>query len=248
MSLRRTFVAVALAASLVGLAACQASDEPTPTATASAEAAGFRVNDEPDAVAACLQPGDTALAMDTPGGQLDEAITYGDGDTAVILSHQAEQGPCAWDAYGRTLAERGYRVFIPALLVTPEGVLAPSVDWLTEQGVERYALVGASKGGAYSLAAAAHLSPAPALVAAVSSPTEYDPADALGEIGAITSPVLLIAGSDDDDFAAQAQALADAQPAATLLVVPSSAHGTELIATSPEAATALDDALADALG
>jgi pimeloyl-ACP methyl ester carboxylesterase len=145
------------------------------------------------------------------------------------------------------LAERGYRVFIPSLSGTPHAVIGAAVAWLTENGVTCYALVGASMGGGFVLSAAPALEPAPSLVAAISAGTDYAGTDVRDTIGDIAAPVLLIAGDGDKGFADEAKRLADARPDAELLVVASSAHGTQLLASDAQVAERLDAALAEAL-
>lgn len=245
MAGRRVLALISSSVLALSLAGCSSAVESA--GTSSSPQAGFVSSSEPHQVSGCLQEGDTALVLDAPGVPT-EALTFGDGPRTVILAHQAEQGPCAWDAYGRTLAERGYRVFIPSLTASPEDVMSAAVAWLGAAGVSEYAMVGASMGGAYVLSTAGELNPAPSVVVAISSPAQYNDIDALAGIRAITQPILLVAGTGDDDFADQARRLAEAQPDAHVLLVDSSAHGTALLATDTEVAAAVEAALTDAIG
>lgn len=230
-----------LAASLLGCQDGGPSSEPS----APAASARYVKAADPGAVAACLREGDTVLELaDSP--LPTQALAFGDGESAVILAHQAGQKPCAWADHGRTLAAQGHRVFIPTL-ITPESTMGAAVAWLREQGADRYALVGASMGGTFSLVATPGLDPAPRLVVALSSPAVYGSWDATGVIGGLAVPVLLLVGERDGSFAADARELAEAQPEAELLVVDASAHGIALIAADADVASRLDAALADAL-
>ncbi|MDO7883454.1 alpha/beta hydrolase [Salinibacterium soli] len=235
--------AIVTALALV-LGGCQPSTEPTvPSTEAEVAEFAFVESAEPDAVSGCLQPGDIALALDAPGVPT-EAIAYGEGDRGVILAHQSGQGPCSWDAYGRELAAGGYTVIIPMLTADAAPLLQAAADWLGSKGVEDYALVGASMGGAFVLAAGGSLSPEPAVVVALSPPVEHGGVDALAGIPAITAPVLIAAAEDDEDFADAARELAGAQPAAELLIVPGTAHGIALLASDESVAGAVREAVA----
>ncbi|MGX5682599.1 alpha/beta hydrolase [Schumannella luteola] len=234
-----TTVVLALA-----LTACHSSADPTASPTESSGAGHtFVENSEPDAVAGCLQPGDSALTLDAPGVPT-EAIAYGDGERGVILAHQSGQGPCAWDEFGRELAADGYTVIIPMLTAEPAPLLQAAADWLLDEGVENYALLGASMGGAFVLAAGGGLDPAPTAVIALSPPTEHGEVDALAGIPDIPTPVLIAAAEDDEDFAGAARTLTAAQPDAELLIVPGSAHGIALLGADDAVAAAVRGALA----
>lgn len=247
MSPRRLLLSAAAIAACAALAGCQAAEPPAESPT-TAPLPSYTVVDEPGGVAGCVHDGDTVLTLGDDPLPRSESLAFGEGESAVILAHQAGQRPCSWNDYGRELAARGFQVFIPSLTGTPDAVIGAAVVWLRENGVERYALVGASMGGTYVLAAAPALTPAPSLVVAISAPTEYAGADALSAISEIDAPVLLMAGNGDGDFPAQARELADAQPNAELLVATSNAHGIELRADNAPVAERLDTALADALG
>jgi pimeloyl-ACP methyl ester carboxylesterase len=240
-------LSAAAIAACVALAGCQAAEPPAESPT-TAPLPSYTVVDEPGGVAGCVHDGDTVLTLGDDPLPRSESRASGEGESAVFLAHPAGQRPCAWNEYGRELAARGMQVFIPSLTGTPDALIGAAVVWLTEHGVERYALVGASMGGTYVLAATPALTPAPSLVVAISAPTEYAGADALSAISEIDAPVLLMAGNGDGDFPAQARELADAQPNAELLVATSNAHGIELRANNAPVAERLDTALADALG
>ncbi len=246
--LRILSVVAAAAALSLALAACQGSSpEAAPESAAPAPLVPYTVADDAGVIAPCVQEGDTVLTLgDSP--LPTEALAFGAGERAVILAHQAGQRPCAWEEFGRELADAGYRVFIPSLSGTPEGVMGAAVAWLTDEGVRDYAIVGASMGGTFALAATPSLSPTPSLVVAISSPTVYGSSDALAAIEGVEVPVLLIVGDADGEFTGQVRQLAEARPAAELLVVPSAAHGIDLRASDAEAASRLDAALHDALG
>ncbi|WHM37796.1 hypothetical protein [Streptomyces sp. BPTC-684] len=60
--------------------------------------------------------------------------------------------------------------------------------------------MGASKGGTAVLKAATVLEPRPDAVVSLSGPTQYGSTDALAAAPGLTSPVLYMAGADDNPF------------------------------------------------
>lgn len=243
-SRRRRGLVVVCTLLALGLTACAPAANPRSLPSDAAASPGtatvpkFVVNDDPVVVSGCLQTGDTALVLDWPRART-EALSFGKGDRAVILGHQAEQRPCAWAAFGRELAAQGWRVFIPRLNYEALPLLQASVNWLVNNGVTSYTLRGASMGGTFILSAAPDLDPMPSGAVAISAPATYGSADAVGAIGRIQSPVTLIAADGDDDFAEQAHELKEHNPSATLLIVHASEHGTELLSTNAKVRSAV---------
>lgn len=164
--------------------------------------------------------------------------------TGVVLAHQNTGSLCEWLPFGKTLAQKGYRVL--AFDFAGEGDSdahggAGSVDqdvltaarWLRTQGVTDLVLMGASKGGTGSVAASQQLDPRPKAVVTLSAPTSFRGADALGAAPKVTFPILYCAGALDQPYADNAQELYDATPATVdrrLVIGPSAVeHGAYLL-------------------
>jgi dienelactone hydrolase len=184
----------------------------------------------------------------TDGTQL-AGVELGAGKTGVVLAHQNMSDLCEWLPYGKLLADRGYRVLAfdfagdgaSSTHLGGAGLLADDVLAATAHlrglGVTDIVLMGASKGGAASLAAAVALQPPPAAVVSLSAPATFSGADAASAVPKLKTPVLYLATENDHPFAETAKELYDATPATTeraIFVGIGSEHGTGLLA-SPEA-------------
>ncbi|MFD2764391.1 alpha/beta hydrolase family protein [Micromonospora eburnea] len=168
-------------------------------------------------------------------------IVLGSGATGVVLAHMAAGDVCQWLPFGRTLADRGYRVlafdFAGNGVSRGHGVpLARQVEAaasaLRADGASRIVLAGGSMGGAAVLAATPTLSPPPVAVIALSSPSSYQDADAAAAAPKITAPVLYGAGELEPSFSESARQMYAATPQSTqrqLVLVPTSAHGVNLL-------------------
>lgn len=112
-----------------------------------------------------------------------------------------------------------------------DGEVVAAVEHIRSRGAGDVVLMGASKGGTAIITAAGSISPAPKALVSLSAPGVYNAMDALEAAATLQSPVLYLAGKTDGQFAASAQQLYDATPAAsrTILVVDESAHGTGLL-------------------
>jgi pimeloyl-ACP methyl ester carboxylesterase len=179
---------------------------------------------------------------DPTGTRLAGAL-YGDGKTGITLAHMSDGDACAWEPHARLLADAGYRVVIFYFQANgdsdgaaADGDLSDNVvgaaKLLRDRGSDKVVLMGGSMGGAASVAAAPKLVPPPAAVISVSAPTVYPGAAALGAAPKVTVPVLYLVGEGDGTFPAQSRELYDATPAGhgrKLVIVPSSAHGINLL-------------------
>ena len=228
--------AVALAVVLLGTLGVAGCSGDGPAGPAAAEAPTF-----PDCPS--LIDGARPVYFTDPTGTRLAGAVRGTGRTGVVLSHMSDGDVCSWDPYARQLAEAGYRVLVLQFQAYGEsdgaagdGELADNVigaaNLLRREGVDGVALIGASMGGAASLAAATGLTPPAAAVISMSAPTVYPNADAMSAVPRLTVPVLYLVGETDGAFAANARELHAATPATTtreLVVVPSSAHGIFLL-------------------
>jgi pimeloyl-ACP methyl ester carboxylesterase len=195
---------------------------------------------------------------DAKGAEL-AGVMLGKGSTGVVLSHMSDGDICAWLAYGVQLARNGYRVIVyyfhgfgtsgAADGSTLDGDVVAAAGYLRAHGATKVALIGASMGATASVVAGAALQPPPAVVVSISGPEYYQGMDALAAAGKLRVPVLYAAGVTDGDFADNAQALYDATPPGTnrtLLVAPSSSHGTGLVGgPGSQVRDAIDKALRD---
>ncbi|MEH0473921.1 alpha/beta hydrolase [Streptomyces hayashii] len=187
----------------------------------------------------CLSAGQTAKSItfkDTGGNEVAGYQT-GTGKTGVVLSHQSNNNVCSWVAGADELAESGYRV----LAVDSTGSEVPeiegAVERLRKEGAQKVLLMGASKGGTASLAAAATVKPPVAAVVSLSGPGFYNSMDATGAIAKLTMPILLVAAQDDGQFAADARELdklARKSKDEKLVIVPGSAHGNDILLRQPD--------------
>lgn len=161
----------------------------------------------------CLESSDTKGYRGT--GKASDSIdmielppTHGPGTVGVLLSHQVDGGMCQLIGFGRRLAAQGYRVILPDYNTNDlVPVAASAADILMRDGARSTVLVGTSMGGTVSLAVAPKLPKPPRAIISLSGPTSYDDADAESHARDITSPVLLVAGADDDTYAQDAKSL-----------------------------------------
>lgn len=184
----------------------------------------------------------TKVAFTAGDGARLVGIELGQGRTGVVLAHQNTSDLCEWLPYGKQLADKGYRVLAfdfageggsgdPESPPSLDGEVVAAVEHVRSRGAVDVVLMGASKGGTAILTAAASISPAPKALVSLSAPGRFDAMDAFTAVPTLQSPVLYVAGKGDGQFAASAQQLYDATPAAsrTLLIVDEGAHGTALL-------------------
>jgi dienelactone hydrolase len=178
-----------------------------------------------------------SVEFPTRDGQRRAGRLFGDGTTAVVLSHMGSAGASQndWTAFAEELARQGYQALTyerrETLREVWHDVLA-AADYLRTGGAERVVAAGASIGAMASLHAATQ--PDNGLhgviwLAGVIGNRHYEFQQ--GPVAAVTCPILLISG-DKDAYAAAADArrLHDwAKGASELLILPSARHGTEIL-------------------
>lgn len=187
---------------------------------------------------------------------------FGKGTTAVILGHQSNGDLCEWLPYARRLASTGYFVFAidfrghgfsqlrggPAAYRLPAD-LAAATKALRKLGKKKVFLVGASMGGVASLVAGANIKPPVEGVVSISSPARFMNMDAVATAPRLRVPVLYLAAAKDDnagyDFSQDAEELYARTAAADkrLQVLPGTAHGVGLIASSARAKSLVESFL-----
>lgn len=223
-----------------------AAETAAPVETAApieAEPLGVFAEAEPESQVPCLDEGFTHLAIEGEHGA--SAVTVGEGAVGIVLGHQSDGSMCQWADEAVLLAERGYAVILPSLRLRDQvGAFLAAEQWLRAGGAIEVVLAGPSMGGTIAIAAAAAAEVAPAAVIAVSSPAALGRLDAAAGAPRVDAPTLLLAGSNDRDYAAQAAELEAALGGeVTLRVFDSGAHGVQLV-DMPEAQGAIDDFLA----
>lgn len=180
-------------------------------------------------------------------GESPDAFVLGDGTAAVVLLHQSDGRACAWADFAETVAGEGYVVIVPVMepRTWPQPIISAAVDHVRERGADSVALVGASMGGTYALAAAPDLAPAPDLVVAVSSPDEYHGADAVEAIGELDLPLMFVVAEDETDFVDSTETMAQAADGteAEVVIRPGRSHGILLLRLDDDAALAVMEAL-----
>jgi pimeloyl-ACP methyl ester carboxylesterase len=223
-----TLVVVSL---LACTAACQADPGAEPRPSAGRVAGATCVDDR-------SKVKDVAFGQDA-GADL-AGIIFGNGNIGVVLAHQNGGDVCQWLPFGRELAERGYRVLLfdfagfgvpPAATAGLDGLVVAPAAALKANGAGTVVLIGGSMGGTAVLAAAPTLSPPPAAVISYSAPVSFSSTNAIGGMAAIASPILLVAGRGEGEFARAAEQLKQSAPAdrTTLLIAESGEHGWALV-------------------
>lgn len=189
---------------------------------------------------ACHADGDREVTVPGPDGARTFAVGVGTGPRAVLLLHEAEQNHCTWIDFARTLAARGgFQVWAVDSSASsashsvgtsdPRPDLVRMAEYVRAHGATEVAVAGASMGGSAAMAVAGPIKAV--RVATLSAPDIYQGADAAGGAKALTVPGFVIVGQTDTDFVPAAQEFARSNPAhIRLLVVPTGAHGTSLLA------------------
>lgn len=184
-------------------------------------------------VAGCLDPQEQAASGVSlplgPGGHVD-AVIEGSGTTGIVFSNMNVGDLCQWLPTAVLYSRQGYRVAVYNYSPqAADGDLLAVVAELRRRGATRIALVGASMGGTTSLVAAKRAGAA--AVFELSAPAEYGGMDALAAVRALAVPTWFGVGENDTEFLGSARSLYGASGAATkhLEVVPTGAHGTELL-------------------
>ena len=193
--------------------------------------------------------GSRAVSFRSSDGIDLEGRLFGDGTSAVVLSHMRPADQTSWFAFASRLSDAGYLVLtydfrgycpgggqggcsagerdVPAMW---QDVLG-AIDFVRGRGATRVSVVGASMGGTASLIAASRTDVDVRAVIALSAPTSIeglvvDPA----VLSNVTAAKLFIAGLGDAPAARDAQALhAQSPPPKRVEIVPVDDHGTDLL-------------------
>ncbi|WP_405017747.1 alpha/beta hydrolase [Kitasatospora sp. NBC_00070] len=156
----------------------------------------------------------------------------GRAKVAVVFSHENGDTLCDWIPFVEDFTKAGYAT----LAYTSAGDLPLDIEaaakYLKAKGVERVVLVGASKGGTGSLAAAAAPGTLPvAAVVTLSAPTYFGSWNGVEAIARIKAPLFVAAQENDQPFAENAAELAKAAtaPVKELKIYQGSSHGARLL-------------------
>jgi pimeloyl-ACP methyl ester carboxylesterase len=191
------------------------------------------------------------VSFESSDGVALEGRLFGDGTTAVVLSHMRPADQRSWFAFANRLADQGYLVLTYDFRGTCPGgeggcsqgerdiaaiwqdVLGAE-DFVRSQGATKVALVGASMGGTASLVAAGQEGNDVEAVITLSAPESIE--------GLVVDAPLLqreqanklfIAGVGDTEAAGSAEHLYDiAPPPKRVEIVPADDHGTDLLTGS----------------
>jgi len=180
-----------------------------------------------------------------------EGRLFGEGTTAIVLSHMRPADQRSWFDFAERLADQGYLVLTYDFRgYCPGGVggcsqgerdiseiwqdVLGATDLVRSRGATTVAFVGASMGGTASLVAAAQAGIEVDVVVALSAPISIE--------GLVADPSLLqrvsanklfIAGVGDASGADSAEELyATAPPPKRVEIVPADEHGTDLLTGS----------------
>ncbi|MFC7217202.1 alpha/beta hydrolase family protein [Streptomyces polyrhachis] len=179
--------------------------------------------------------GSTTLAL--PDGMETDAYLTGKGPVGVIFSHQVNLNACSWVPLADQLAADGYQALAINSLSTEVDELVAGAKLLREKGAKKIVLIGASKGGTGSLAAAAVIEPPVSAVVSLSGPAEFGDLDALAAVARLTMPVYLVVGRNDSRFFEDAEKLKKAATHSRDLkyeVIEGAEHGNSLLDEYPK--------------
>jgi pimeloyl-ACP methyl ester carboxylesterase len=197
--------------------------------------------------------GSEAVSFVSRDGVALQGRLFGEGSTAVVLSHMLPADQRSWFGYADRLAEQGYLVltydfrgYCPGgdggcsqgerdVSAIWQDVLG-AIDLVRGRGASRVVLVGASMGGTASLVAAAEPGVDVEAVITLSAPVSIDGLVADGALlQQIPAGKLFVAGVGDADAAEAAEELyATSPPPKRVEIVPADDHGTDLL-TGPQA-------------
>lgn len=171
---------------------------------------------------------DRLVTYPTKSGDLGVGYLVGQGDTAVVLLHQAGGGLCLWTGTADKYAAKGLRAF--AIDIRSDTRAQDTVDavaYLRANGAKRVFLVGASLGATTALIAAASAQPAVDGVVSLSGPVLTDGMDAAPAITSLTMPIVFAAGDNEGNFTDDAKKLHSgcASRQKRLILLPTSDHG-----------------------
>jgi pimeloyl-ACP methyl ester carboxylesterase len=209
-------------------------------------------------LAACGGPaapdlsGSRAVTFESRDGVVLEGRLFGDGSTAVVLSHMRPDDQRSWFAFANRLANQGYLVltydfrgYCPGgdggcsqgdLQVSAiwQDVLG-AMDFVRSEGATSVALVGASMGGTASLVAAGQQGSDPEVVVTLSAAASIEGLNVdAALLQRVAANKLFIAGVGDAAGAASAEQLYEIAPPpkGPPEIVPADDHGTDLLTGS----------------
>jgi pimeloyl-ACP methyl ester carboxylesterase len=170
-------------------------------------------------------------------------LSFGTGQTGVVLAHQLRGNLCRWLPFARVLASSGYRVLAfdfrnfgssgkkSGNWELDRDVVAAGRFLVDRRGVQKLFFAGESMGGTASLVAASQPFPQLAGVISLSGPTQFMTLDAAAAVPQLTVPSLLVASSDDAGFVDDARTLFEKIPREDrkLEIVPGYLHGTNIL-------------------
>lgn len=169
------------------------------------------------------------------------ALSFGSGETAVVLAHMRGSGKEAWTDVAVSLADNGYMAFAFDFRgyggqegeadTNLEVDLTAAITAARAQGAAEVFVAGASMGGTAALAAAAEHKLDGVVV--VSAPLEFAGIDGLAAAASIEEPSLFIAAAEDRPYAADTAALADAADG-RFVEYEGAAHGTDIVTEQRE--------------
>lgn len=219
---------MALAATVIGTSGCGAEQQPSAPPDPAA-AARQRVLDDADVP--CVSDRTQLVVIENDKHDLTPAWQTGQGDTGVVLLHQADAGLCQWSTFAALVTGKGHRALSVDVNSRDAVEFAQAaVAHLRATGAKRVFVVGASRGGTIALATAAAVTPPVDGVVSLSAPTVYD-ADARAAVAKLSAPVIIAAGANEARFADAARELHGLSASAhKKLVLPESHfHGVGLL-------------------
>jgi dienelactone hydrolase len=180
-----------------------------------------------------------------------EGRVFGDGSSAVVLSHMRPSDQTAWFRFAARLADAGYLVltydfrgYCPGgeggcsqgsrdIAAMWQDVVG-AIEFVRSRGATSVSLVGASMGGTASLVAASREGVDVRAVIALSAPASIEGLVIDGELlSRVSVGKLFIAGVGDAVAASDAESLfALAPPPKRVEIVPADDHGTDLLTGS----------------
>jgi pimeloyl-ACP methyl ester carboxylesterase len=186
----------------------------------------------------CLTADDATLSWYDDESLSAAVGILGSGPQGVVISYEKAGSVCPWLPLADRLTAEGVTVLLYERLddFDPSAYLPAMLTLLTDQGVDRIALVGGSVGGMASITVAATGDPAIASVVSLSGASQ----DTIAAAPLLDVPLLQVVARDDQPFAAAAKATeqaASVSPQHRLVVVEGSAHASSMFAVD---ATVLD--------
>jgi len=152
---------------------------------------------------------------DPGSGEGVDGFVLGEGSSGVVFSNQIDTDLCDWLPLASKLAGEDTRTLIYDYSYKPDAakeVKAAAAE-LSKLGVEEVVLVGASKGGVGSLAAASSIrEPEVTGVVSLSAVGEFEGLDSREAARKLRMPLLLMAARDDGDTAEVARDVTEISP------------------------------------